>query len=202
MKRSTLAALAAIVTLASALPSHRLRAQQSDAGPAMNAAARPVTLAAHRSSGPLDITMDGRLEEGAWRDATPITDFTQQEPVEGGQPSEATEIRVVYDQDNDGVIESATDFVYLLFGMRRGGDNYYMVEVTDRNSPKLRWIKSYPELGQTWSPPVVAKIDIDSSAHSSRRHSRDLHIHSSAHSKRGRNTLYDKPFGLAACPTG
>ena len=76
-------------------------------------------------------------------------------------------IPVVYDADNDGVIETGTDFVYLLFGMRRGGDNYYMVEVTDPDAPKLRWVKTYPETGQTWSAPVVAKIDIDSGIHTS-----------------------------------
>ncbi|MGI9235006.1 MAG: pilus assembly protein, partial [Woeseiaceae bacterium] len=73
-------------------------------------------------------------------------------------------VPVVYDSDDDGVIESLDgDFVYLVFGMRRGGDNYYMVEVTDPDSPKIRWIRTFPELGQSWSPPVVAKIDIDSS---------------------------------------
>ena len=43
--------------------------------------------------------MDGRLDEEAWARAVPITDFTQREPVEGGVPSERTEIRVVYDED-------------------------------------------------------------------------------------------------------
>ncbi len=76
-------------------------------------------------------------------------------------------IPVIYDQDNDGVIESGTDFVYLLFGMRRGGDNYYMVEVTDPDTPKLRWIKTLPQIDQSWSAPVVAKIDIDSAIHTS-----------------------------------
>lgn len=71
-------------------------------------------------------------------------------------------VPVVYDQDNDGVIEVGTDFVYLLFGMRRGGDNYYMIEVTDPDKPELRWIRTFPEIGQTWSAPVIAKIDIDS----------------------------------------
>ena len=45
------------------------------------------------------IDMDGRLDEEAWARAIPITDFTQREPVEGGVPSERTEIRVVYDED-------------------------------------------------------------------------------------------------------
>ncbi len=47
-----------------------------------------------------NIDLDGRLIEEIWRTAVPITDFTQQEPVEGGTPSEETEIRVVFDADN------------------------------------------------------------------------------------------------------
>ena len=47
-----------------------------------------------------DIDLDGRVDEDIWRTATPITDFTQQEPVEGGVPSEQTEVRVVFDEDN------------------------------------------------------------------------------------------------------
>lgn len=76
-------------------------------------------------------------------------------------------VPVVYDANNDGVIDTGTDFIYLVFGMRRGGDNYYMIEVTDPDKPTLRWIRTFPEMGQSWSPPVVAKIDIDSSIHSS-----------------------------------
>jgi len=76
-------------------------------------------------------------------------------------------VPVIYDANNDGVISTLTDFVYLVFGMRRGGDNYYMVEVTDPDSPKLRWVRTFPEISQSWSPPVIAKIDIDSNIHTS-----------------------------------
>jgi Domain of unknown function (DUF5916) len=48
----------------------------------------------------LRIDLDGRLDDPVWAQATPITDFTQQEPVEGADPSERTEVRVVYDADN------------------------------------------------------------------------------------------------------
>ena len=58
------------------------------------------SLIAHRPTGALTINLDGRIEESVWMDATPITDFTQQDPVEGATPSEETEIRVVYDDDN------------------------------------------------------------------------------------------------------
>ncbi|MCY4572425.1 MAG: carbohydrate binding family 9 domain-containing protein, partial [Gemmatimonadetes bacterium] len=46
------------------------------------------------------IDLDGRILEDIWQSATPITDFMQQEPVEGGTPSERTEIRVIFDTDH------------------------------------------------------------------------------------------------------
>ena len=58
-----------------------------------------VDLIALRLESGAAIEVDGRLDEEAWERAIPITDFTQQEPVEGGTPSERTEIRVVYDED-------------------------------------------------------------------------------------------------------
>ena len=58
-----------------------------------------VDLIALRLENGAAIDMDGRLDEEAWAQAIPITDFTQREPVEGGVPSERTEIRVVYDED-------------------------------------------------------------------------------------------------------
>ena len=58
-----------------------------------------VDLIAFRLENGAAIDMDGRLDEEAWARAIPITDFTQREPVEGGIPSERTEIRVVYDED-------------------------------------------------------------------------------------------------------
>ena len=44
-----------------------------------------------------EIDLDGNLRESAWQTATPLTDFTQQEPIEGAEPSEATEIRILID---------------------------------------------------------------------------------------------------------
>ncbi len=42
------------------------------------------------------IRVDGRLDEMAWRQAPPIGRFVQREPVEGGAPSEDTDVRVLY----------------------------------------------------------------------------------------------------------
>ena len=43
------------------------------------------------------IRVDGRLDEAIWRQAPPLTDFVQKEPVEGALPTERTEVRFVYD---------------------------------------------------------------------------------------------------------
>ncbi len=45
------------------------------------------------------IRIDGMLDDPAWRLATPISDFTQQDPVEGAAPSERTEIRLLLDRE-------------------------------------------------------------------------------------------------------
>jgi type IV pilus assembly protein PilY1 len=70
-------------------------------------------------------------------------------------------VPVLNDEDGDGDIEPGDgDFVYLLFGMRRGGNSYYALDVTNKNAPVLLWQAQYPEFGQTWSTPVVTRMDI------------------------------------------
>ena len=46
-----------------------------------------------------DIQVDGRLDEAAWATATPVSDFTQVDPEEGQPVSEATEARVLFDNE-------------------------------------------------------------------------------------------------------
>lgn len=46
------------------------------------------------------VVLDGVLDEPAWERAVPATEFRQQEPVEGGPPSERTEVRVLFDAAN------------------------------------------------------------------------------------------------------
>ena len=70
-------------------------------------------------------------------------------------------VPVVADRDGDGIIEPIDgDFVYILFGMRRGGYAYYMLDVTDRNAPVVKWRLSTPAFGQSWSRPTVARVDM------------------------------------------
>src|SRR6185503_4236633 len=45
------------------------------------------------------IRIDGRLDDEVWQKATPITDFIQKEPVEGGKPTDAMDVRIAYDDD-------------------------------------------------------------------------------------------------------
>jgi type IV pilus assembly protein PilY1 len=69
-------------------------------------------------------------------------------------------VSVVKDDNDNGIVDGS-DFVYLIFGLRRGGFEYYALDVTDKNSPQLLWKVTYPDMGESWSTPVVARIDIN-----------------------------------------
>ncbi len=74
-------------------------------------------------------------------------------------------VPIVKDVDRDGIIEPADgDFVYIVFGMRRGGSTYYAMDVTDKTAPSLMWTANFPESGESWSTPVVARMNIASVA--------------------------------------
>lgn len=73
----------------SALLASALHAQEKPA------AARKQARATRLSSEA--IRFDGRLDDEIWHTATPITDFTQAEPVEGAQPTDPMEVRFLYD---------------------------------------------------------------------------------------------------------
>jgi type IV pilus assembly protein PilY1 len=75
-------------------------------------------------------------------------------------------VPVVRDTNQNGVVDG-DDFVYILFGMRRGGSSYYALDVTDKNNPEMVWNVSFPNSGQSWSAPVVARVDIDTAGQNS-----------------------------------
>lgn len=65
----------------------------------------------------------------------------------------------VNDKDGDGEIETG-DSVWIFFGLRRGGDSYYALDISNPDSPSIMWhIKGgstgFENLGQTWSQPKV-----------------------------------------------
>lgn len=80
-------------------------------------------------------------------------------------------IALRHDENEDGLISSTGDYIYLYGGMRMGGNNYYALDVTNVSktsaSPKLKWIinpnsnAAYTDLGQTWSEPVITKIKLN-----------------------------------------
>jgi len=74
-------------------------------------------------------------------------------------------VPIVKDVDRDGIVEPADgDFVIIVFGMRRGGTTYFALDVTNKNSPSLLWTNNFVESGESWSSPVVARMDIGSVA--------------------------------------
>lgn len=79
---------------------HDLSGQNGSESSSAEGGASAATMLAHRLDANQRIELDGRVAEDAWADAFSITDFTQQEPVEGAVPSEATEIKVAFDSDN------------------------------------------------------------------------------------------------------
>ena len=70
-------------------------------------------------------------------------------------------VPVVKDANKNGIVDGA-DFVYLIFGLRRGGTTYYAIDVTNKNSPQLLWQMNNAIMGESWSTPVVARMDINS----------------------------------------
>ena len=74
-----------LVGLLASFPASALQDQTGGGG--------KVILAASVPEPPL---VDGDLGDEVWDRATPVTDFLQQEPTEGGIPSEQTEVRVLY----------------------------------------------------------------------------------------------------------
>ncbi|KTF16315.1 pilus assembly protein [Pseudoalteromonas sp. H105] len=74
-------------------------------------------------------------------------------------------ITIYFDDANRDGIVNGSDKVWAFFGMRRGGRNYYGLNITDPNNPALMWggpiqggTGSFSELAQTWSAPTVSFI--------------------------------------------
>ena len=62
----------------------------------LEAVTRPELRVLPRSA---QVSIDGRLDEAVWQDIQPITRFIQAEPNAGAPASEATEVRIFYDED-------------------------------------------------------------------------------------------------------
>ena len=69
--------------------------------------------------------------------------------------------RVHTDDNADGVV-NGDDTLLLVFGMRRGGDSYYALDVTNPDRPTLEWTidpstPGFASLGETWSKMSLVK---------------------------------------------
>ncbi len=83
-------------------------------------------------------------------------------------------IRIVRNEVNEnGVLEPGLgERVLIYFGMRRGGSDYYGIDVTYRNTPTLLFrigpnevgTKRLTGAGQSWSTPSVARVNITGAA--------------------------------------
>lgn len=83
------------------------------------------------------------------------------------------------DYNKDGIVDPATDKAYLYVGMRRGGNRYYALNITDPTAPEYMWSINggtetvveegvtndstiadgdFSNLGETWSKPMKTKI--------------------------------------------
>src|SRR5687768_13725652 len=67
--------------------------------------------------------IDGELDDPAWQRATVISDFVQKIPVEGAEPSVATEVRMLYDDHA----------LYVAARMRRPDPNAIRTSITRRD---------------------------------------------------------------------
>jgi type IV pilus assembly protein PilY1 len=89
-------------------------------------------------------------------------------------------IRVLKHEVNDnGVLEPALgERVYLYFGMRRGGSEYYGLDVTYRDAPTVLFRIGPTEApprritgaGQSWSTPAIARVNVASATQNTQQY--------------------------------
>jgi hypothetical protein len=60
----------------------------------------PPKVIVARHTNPHAPKLDGKLDDAVWQTADFIDDFLQKDPVEGGQPTDRTEVAVIYDDKN------------------------------------------------------------------------------------------------------
>jgi type IV pilus assembly protein PilY1 len=71
-------------------------------------------------------------------------------------------VSYILDENGNGTVDG-NDKAYVFFGLRRGGRNYYGLDVTNPENPELMWVieggqSPYENLGMTFSTPSVADV--------------------------------------------
>lgn len=120
-----------------------------------------------------DLTQDPFMSIAPIKKEAEVTSPQPLEPLRDGFASDTDGIANFYGLDSTWTFwrvasteSKNADKVFAFGGQRRGGDNYYALDVSDLNGPKLLWQISsnhvgYENLGQTWSEPKLGKIRID-----------------------------------------
>ena len=75
------------------------------------------------------------------------------------------------DDANDNLIVDAGDSAFLFVGMRRGGNSFYALDVSNPDNPKLAWTitggengsAGFESMGQSWSRLTPVKMFINGS---------------------------------------
>ncbi len=75
---------------------------------------------------------------------------------------DGTLVRWHVDNNRDGIV-NGSDTITLVFGMRRGGNHYYALDVTNPSAPRYKWridggTTEFPRLGETWSRPSLVSV--------------------------------------------
>ncbi|MFK7852469.1 MAG: PilC/PilY family type IV pilus protein [Granulosicoccus sp.] len=72
------------------------------------------------------------------------------------------------DTNKNGMVDSGEE-AYIYVGMRRGGRNYYALDVSDIDSPDFQWMikggqGDFTDLGQSWSRAVKSRVKYNGTA--------------------------------------
>ncbi|BAO45250.1 pilus assembly protein [Thiolapillus brandeum] len=103
---------------------------------------------------------------GDWNETKPHA--ANGEPIPANDHGHVT--KPIYGLDGPTIVYTADDgHRYLVQGMRRGGNNYYALDITNPTSPRMAWrifggSGSFGQLGQTWSKPIFTTLEIEGAA--------------------------------------
>jgi hypothetical protein len=120
---------------------------------------------------PSGLSADGRLDEAAWQDAAPFTDFVQRDPNEGEPGTERTEVRVLYtddalyvavrafDSEPDRIVgrltrrdeESASDWAYVAIDSYRDRRTAYLFGVNAAGVQRDVYLYNDIEEDESWN---------------------------------------------------
>jgi type IV pilus assembly protein PilY1 len=99
-----------------------------------------------------------------------ISDWNASKPhTATGEPMPSNDhghvTKPIYGLDGATVVYTASNgHRYLVQGMRRGGNHYYALDITDPENPEMAWqidggAGNFTQLGQTWSKPIFTKVE-------------------------------------------